>query len=84
METIINQEIQQAITAHKEGKLEEAERLYRKILETQPTHPDANHNLGGVLYALGRLDEAIASCKKEIELKPDYVIAHYNFAWQKF
>ena len=78
METIINQEIQQAITAHKEGKLEEAERLYRKILETQPTHPDANHNLGGVLYALGRLDEAIASCKKEIELKPDYVIAHYN------
>ena len=78
METIINQEIQQAITAHKEGKLEEAERLYRKILETQPTHPDVNHNLGGVLYALGKLDEAIASCKKAIELKPDYVIAHYN------
>ena len=78
METIINQEIQQAITAHKEGKLEEAERLYRKILETQPTHPDVNHNLGGVLYALGELDEAIASCKKAIELKPDYVIAHYN------
>ena len=39
-------QIQQAITAHQEGKLEEAEILYRKILEIEPKHPDVNNNLG--------------------------------------
>ena len=68
----------QAVTAHREGKLEEAERLYRSILENQPTNLDANNNLGVMLYNLGRLDEAEASYRKAIELKPDYVVAHYN------
>jgi len=37
--------LQQAIEAHKSGNLQDAEVLYRKILQTQPKHPDANHNL---------------------------------------
>ena len=63
--------IQQAVTAHQEGRLEEAERLYRSILENQPTNLDVNNNLGVLLYALGRFNEAEASYKKAIELKPD-------------
>jgi tetratricopeptide (TPR) repeat protein len=63
--------IQQAVTAHQEGRLEEAERLYRSILENQPTDLDVNNNLGVLLYALGRFNEAEASYKKAIELKPD-------------
>ena len=38
--------IEQAVEAHRAGKLEEAEALYRAILKDQPQHPDANHNLG--------------------------------------
>ena len=30
--------VNQAVTAHQQGKLEEAERLYRSILENQPTN----------------------------------------------
>ena len=45
MELTIDQVLQQSVAAHKGGKLQEAERLYRAILQTQPTHPDANHNL---------------------------------------
>ena len=42
----IEQALQQGVAAHKEGKLQEAERLYRCILQSQPAHPDANHNPG--------------------------------------
>ena len=46
MELTIEQALQQGVTAHKEGKLQEAERVYRAIIQSQPAHPDANHNLG--------------------------------------
>ena len=39
MELTIEQAMQQGVAAHKEGKLEEAERLYRAILQSQPAHP---------------------------------------------
>jgi Flp pilus assembly protein TadD len=42
----IEQALQQAIEHHKAGRLQDAERLYRSILQAQATHPDANHNLG--------------------------------------
>ena len=42
----LNKTLQQGITALKEGKFQEAERLYWEILQTHPTHPYANHNLG--------------------------------------
>ena len=45
MELTIEQALQQGIAAHKEGKIQEAESLYRAILQSQPLHPDANHNL---------------------------------------
>ena len=70
--------IQQAITAHEKGELQEAERLYQVVLKTQPTNLDVNNNLGLLLYSLDRFDEAAQSYKKVIELKPDYVEAHNN------
>ena len=42
MELTIEHLLQQGVAAHREGKLEEAERLYRTILQSQPLHPDAN------------------------------------------
>ena len=41
MERTIEQALQKGVTAHKEGKLQYAERLYRAILKSQPLHPDA-------------------------------------------
>ena len=60
----LNKTLQQGISALKEGKFQEAERLYCEILQTHPTHPHANHNLGITLYTLGRLKEAEESFKK--------------------
>ena len=45
--------LKQGISAHQAGRVEEADRYYTSILQVQPEHPDANHNLG--VLAIGVL-----------------------------
>ena len=78
MEPTVNQILQQAIASHKEGKIEEAEKSYKKAIELKPDFPEAHNNLGNTLFELSKIDEAETSLKKAIELKPDYAEAHYN------
>ena len=70
MELTIEQALQQGVAAHKEGKLHEAERLYRKILQTQPLHPDANHNLGLIAVAFDQPEVASPLFKVALEANP--------------
>ena len=70
MELTIDQALQQGVAAHKEGKLQDAERLYRAILQAQPNHPDANHNLGVLAVAVGKPLEAIPLFKLALEASP--------------
>ena len=70
MNLTIEQAIRKAVTAHKEGDLEEAERLYRAILQSRPTHADANHNLGVLTIAVAQYDAALPLFKKALETNP--------------
>jgi len=70
MELTIEQALQQGIAAHKEGKLQEAERLYRAILQTQPAHPDANHNLGVLTVSVNKAEAALPLFKTALEANP--------------
>ena len=70
MELTIEQALQQAVTAHKEGELEEAERLYRAILQSQPAHPDANHNLGVIAVSVNKANAALPFFKSALEANP--------------
>jgi tetratricopeptide (TPR) repeat protein len=70
MELTIEQALQQGVAAHKEGKLEEAERLYRAILQSQPTHPDANHNLGVIAVSVNKAEAALPLFKTALEANP--------------
>ena len=67
MELTIEQALQQGVAAHKEGKLEEAEKLYRFILATQPQHSDANHNLGVLAVGVGKVQESLPLFKAALE-----------------
>jgi tetratricopeptide (TPR) repeat protein len=67
MELTVDQALQQAVAAHREGKLQDAERLYRAILQAQANHPDANHNLGVLAVAVGKPLEAIPLFKLALE-----------------
>ena len=58
------------MAAHKEGKLQEAERLYRAILQSRPLHPDANHNLGVMAVSVNKASEALPLFKTALEANP--------------
>ncbi|MDA9671458.1 tetratricopeptide repeat protein [bacterium] len=70
MELTVDQALQQGVAAHKEGKLQDAERLYRAILQAQPQHPDANHNLGVLAVAVSKPLEAIPLLQLALEANP--------------
>jgi len=71
MELTIEQALQQAIEAHKAGKLQDAEGLYRAILTAQPKHPDANHNLGVLAVSLDKTELALPLFKTALEANPN-------------
>ena len=70
MELTIEQALQQGVAAHKEGKFEEAERLYQAILQSQPAHPDANHNLGLIAVSVNKAEAALPLFKTALETNP--------------
>ena len=70
MELTVDQALQQAVAAHKTGKFQDAERLYRAILQAQPQHPDANHNLGVLAVAVGKPLEALPLFKLALDANP--------------
>jgi thioredoxin-like negative regulator of GroEL len=54
MELNIDLLLQQGVSAHQAGNLQEAERCYKNILQTQSTHPHANHNLGALYVSINK------------------------------
>ena len=70
MELTTDQALQQGVAAHNEGNLQEAERLYRAILHSQPKHPDANHNLGLIAVSVNQSAAALPLFKTALEANP--------------
>ena len=70
MELTIEQALQQAVEAHKAGRMQDAERLYRAILQAQPKHPDANHNLGVLAVSVSKPEAALPLFKIALEANP--------------
>jgi tetratricopeptide (TPR) repeat protein len=71
MELTIDQALQKAVEAHKAGKLQDAENLYRAILQAQPNHPDANHNLGVLAVSVNKSEAALQLFKTSLEANPN-------------
>ncbi len=67
MKLTLAQALQNGVAAHREGKLSEAERLYLEILQKMPGHPDANHNLGVLLLATGKISAALPLFERALE-----------------
>ena len=71
MELTIDQALYQAVAAHKEGRLQEAEALYSAILQSQPNHSDANHNLGVLAFSSINAAAALPFLKIALEANPN-------------
>src|SRR3978361_177007 len=52
--------IDQAAELHRKGQRDEAEALYRRVLDVTPEQFDAQHLLGGLLHQRGRHADGLA------------------------
>ena len=75
MELTLEEVLQKAIEANKAGQIQEADRLYTVILEVQPKHPDANHNMGVLAAGIGQIQEALPFFK--VALKAELLVAQF-------
>ena len=71
MELTIEQALREGVAAHREGNLQEAERLYRAILQSQPAHPDANHNLGLIAVSVNQSASALPFFQTALKANPE-------------
>jgi tetratricopeptide (TPR) repeat protein len=70
----------QATAAHRQGRLEEAARLYAQALAAEPQHREAAHMLGVIRAQQGRHDEAHALIAPVAAAEPGNARAQGNLA----
>lgn len=63
---------------HKEGRAEEAERLYRRVLRDNPRNVDALRLLALVAAKADRADDAEVLLLQAVEIAPDFTLAQID------
>jgi predicted TPR repeat methyltransferase len=66
----VGEAMKMAIAFQQRGQLEDAQKVYERILQVAPDHPDVVHFHGVLLHQLGRSAEAIETIKRSLELEP--------------
>jgi len=70
--------LQVAVTHHQAGRFEQAERIYRQILEQAPRNADAMHLLGLLAHNAGRYELAASYMAQAITINPAAPFYHNN------
>jgi len=74
---MIREDLKDAVAQHQAGRLEQATRLYEKILRIDPDHADALHLLGVIDHQQGRHREAAERIGRAIAVNPN-VASYYS------
>ncbi|MBL8826038.1 MAG: tetratricopeptide repeat protein [Planctomycetaceae bacterium] len=69
--------IELGLEHHRAGRLQEAENIYRQIIQAAPMQPDPYHLLGLIASQLGRHDLALGMIQQAIKLNP-FAAVFYN------
>jgi tetratricopeptide (TPR) repeat protein len=67
-----------ARTHHQQGRIAEAEQLYRQVLAAEPGNVEALTLTGAAKIGLGRPDEAIELLGQAVAIAPEFAAAHDN------
>ena len=59
-----------AVDHHRAGKLGEAERLYRMVLQAAPNHPQALHHLGIIAVQCGKPEIGMDLIRRSVAIEP--------------
>lgn len=68
----VGEAMQMARVFQRRGQLDDAEKVYLRVLAVAPDHPDILHYYGVLLHQLGRSDEAIAVVQRSIDIEPEH------------
>ncbi|WP_426165920.1 tetratricopeptide repeat protein, partial [Polaromonas sp. DSP2-3-2b2] len=71
LEQSLAQALQLALNHQQSGQLEEAETIYRSILQTQPDHPEANHSLGVLAVQAKQASAGLPYLAAALEARPE-------------
>lgn len=74
----IAQLIEQGLTAHRAGNLQQAEAAYRQVLSHRPGHPDGLHLLGVIAHQVGQHQQAIQLIHAALQAAPRLQAAWNN------
>lgn len=66
----VAQMFQDAVTRQQAGEWQDAERLYRALLQTEPMHAEANHHLGRMILQQGHAALALPHLKQALKSRP--------------
>lgn len=72
--------LQQALALHRQGRLHEAQALYRAILQHQPAHFDSLHLLGVIAQQAGQAGQGLSLIEQALAIRPEVAAAHNNRA----
>ncbi len=70
-ELTANEAFALALDEHRAGRLADAERSYRAILQLEPEHADSLHLLGVIALQTGNPEAALALIQRAVALRPD-------------
>ena len=71
MEITLEEALTRGVAAQKEGRLQDAEHLFKAILRARPDHADANYHLGLLAVSVSKFDIASQFFKKAIDSSPN-------------
>jgi len=74
----IEKRFEEALTHHREGRLDEAAEIYRELLVQRPDDPDFLHAMGLVNAQKGNVEEAESHLERALLGNPDNGEAHNN------
>jgi tetratricopeptide (TPR) repeat protein len=67
MKLTVDQALEKAKEAGQAGNLSNAATIYRTIVQANPSHAEANHNLGVILASENKFDEALPFLKVSVD-----------------
>lgn len=76
----MNELLDQALALHRQGQLDAAELLYRRLLDDQPDHGEALHLLGVLTYQRGNYGEAARWLARAAQRLPASAIVFSNWS----
>jgi predicted O-linked N-acetylglucosamine transferase (SPINDLY family) len=74
----VEQAFEAALLHHRAGRLAEAERGYRDLLQRAPEHADSLNLLGVIALQTGNLEAAFALVQRAVALRPDAAVCRNN------